>query len=433
MKKCAAVLTAAVLLVQLFAVAAFARSARAGDVSMNGDIEPEDARIVLRMAVLLDSYTAAQKKLADIDYNGRITPEDARIILRVTVGLEPTPRTMIVLTDQDLTTYVYSGGSGVAGQDSGGQNPSGTNNSGVSASVPAASAIPMPAASTQSGTFTFTSYGWGDGVGMSQYGAVGMAKAGYTCEQILKHYFTGVKLVKDTSYPAYTDFVDEYAKTEELVARIVYQEMYGIVDDNPAAGAEALKAQTIVIFTLLKYYNFDVYRAVSVGYATDRSYDSLPGDLKQYVKEVMGQYIAVASDASNKPIEALFYAIAAAKTASAKDVWGSEYSYLQSVNSPYDTTAARFSRTFCFSKDDMRQMIHDYDSSIELPSDPSQWIKIISHSASIDAQRGYVTKVQVGNRVLDGYSQFCDGLMEDYFWSSNFFGASTCFYVTYTP
>ena len=37
--------------------------------------------------------------------------------------------------------------------------------------------------------------GFGHGVGMSQYGAKGMAEAGYNFEQILTHYFTGTTLV----------------------------------------------------------------------------------------------------------------------------------------------------------------------------------------------------------------------------------------------
>jgi stage II sporulation protein D len=39
--------------------------------------------------------------------------------------------------------------------------------------------------------YTFTGKGWGHGVGMSQEGAKGMAKAGFTYEQILKYYYTG--------------------------------------------------------------------------------------------------------------------------------------------------------------------------------------------------------------------------------------------------
>ena len=38
--------------------------------------------------------------------------------------------------------------------------------------------------------------GYGHGVGMSQYGALGMAKKGYKYKDILKHYYTGVEIAK---------------------------------------------------------------------------------------------------------------------------------------------------------------------------------------------------------------------------------------------
>lgn len=37
-----------------------------------------------------------------------------------------------------------------------------------------------------------TTYGYGHGVGMSQWGANGMAQEGHTATQILKHYYTGI-------------------------------------------------------------------------------------------------------------------------------------------------------------------------------------------------------------------------------------------------
>lgn len=43
---------------------------------------------------------------------------------------------------------------------------------------------------------TISTKGYGHGVGMSQYGAEGMAKEGYTYEEILKHYYTGTELKK---------------------------------------------------------------------------------------------------------------------------------------------------------------------------------------------------------------------------------------------
>ena len=45
---------------------------------------------------------------------------------------------------------------------------------------------------------TFTVTGYGHGVGMSQYGANAMAKAGSSWEEILLHYYTGVSLEEST-------------------------------------------------------------------------------------------------------------------------------------------------------------------------------------------------------------------------------------------
>ena len=46
-------------------------------------------------------------------------------------------------------------------------------------------------------TITFTTRGFGHRVGMSQYGAQAMAKAGSTCAQILAHYYTGTELIRE--------------------------------------------------------------------------------------------------------------------------------------------------------------------------------------------------------------------------------------------
>jgi stage II sporulation protein D len=44
--------------------------------------------------------------------------------------------------------------------------------------------------------FVFIGRGWGHGVGMCQVGAYGLAKQGFTAEQIIKTYYTGVELTK---------------------------------------------------------------------------------------------------------------------------------------------------------------------------------------------------------------------------------------------
>ncbi|HVI72374.1 MAG TPA: hypothetical protein VM656_12925, partial [Pyrinomonadaceae bacterium] len=44
--------------------------------------------------------------------------------------------------------------------------------------------------------FIFIGRGWGHGVGMCQVGAYGLAKQGWTTEQILKAYYSGIELTR---------------------------------------------------------------------------------------------------------------------------------------------------------------------------------------------------------------------------------------------
>lgn len=59
-----------------------------GDIDGDGKVTAADARLVLRRAANLISFTADQDWLADVDDDGKVTAADARIILRVAAGLE---------------------------------------------------------------------------------------------------------------------------------------------------------------------------------------------------------------------------------------------------------------------------------------------------------------------------------------------------------
>lgn len=48
----------------------------------------------------------------------------------------------------------------------------------------------------QNGKIHMAGKGYGHGVGMSQWGAYGMAQDGNTAEQIIKHYFQNVEIVQ---------------------------------------------------------------------------------------------------------------------------------------------------------------------------------------------------------------------------------------------
>ena len=48
----------------------------------------------------------------------------------------------------------------------------------------------------EDGQFVFVGHGYGHGVGMSQFGAKSLSETGYTCEQILKYFYTGIEVEK---------------------------------------------------------------------------------------------------------------------------------------------------------------------------------------------------------------------------------------------
>jgi stage II sporulation protein D len=64
----------------------------------------------------------------------------------------------------------------------------------VSALAAAAPASVTAAEATTPSVFVLTGHGWGHGVGMSQWGAFGQARAGRTYRQILAHYYRGTTL-----------------------------------------------------------------------------------------------------------------------------------------------------------------------------------------------------------------------------------------------
>ena len=76
-----------------------------GDVSGDGEVTAEDARLALRAAVGLEDFAAGSAEFlaADASRDGEITAEDARLILRAAVGLE-TLEARTPATPQEPTT-----------------------------------------------------------------------------------------------------------------------------------------------------------------------------------------------------------------------------------------------------------------------------------------------------------------------------------------
>ena len=82
-----------------------------GDVSMNGEVKPYDASLVLREAAGPSFLTEKQKAVADVSGNGIISAYDASLILQFSVGLisrfDPEPLGTKAATINELATISF--------------------------------------------------------------------------------------------------------------------------------------------------------------------------------------------------------------------------------------------------------------------------------------------------------------------------------------
>lgn len=373
-----------------------------GDADTNDTVTASDARIILRFSTDLDVYSKAHLKICDIDNDGRITSADARYVLRTSVNLSSLSGETVSVTESEFHDYVN-------GEP---EDPL------FKWNIP-----PMPEVNAPHETFTFTVYGHGHGVGLSMYGALSLEDAGYTYDKILSHYYTGTEIKDYGYYPQLTYYpTTGYIDTEQLVARITYQEIYGITEYGRYK--EALKAQAVAVFTILAYNNFFVKNKWDVGIASPVGYYNLPSDFRALIHDIMGEYMTEVGKTA--PIMSVYSGLAAGMTASAEDIWGTDIPYLQSVESPFDMDRSNFISTRTYTVSEMKKLIKTYNPAIHLSEDPAEWLEIVEHNASIDENRGYVIKIRVGDRYMDGAEDFNLNLMRNALRSS-------CFYITYTP
>lgn len=68
-----------------------------GDVNLNGDVELDDAKMVLRTALKLETLTGTALEAADVDKDGEVTLKDANVVLQMSLKLVSE-----VLPDEDL-------------------------------------------------------------------------------------------------------------------------------------------------------------------------------------------------------------------------------------------------------------------------------------------------------------------------------------------
>lgn len=275
--------------------------------------------------------------------------------------------------------------------------------------------------SSKTGTFVFTVYGYGHGVGMSQNGASEYARRGWTYKQILLHYYNnpGISLVKDSNLPSKVTYNGKSYSLAEYLGKTAYAEV------GPSAPLESIKSQMVAIYTYAKRQNF---KMTTSNHAFRESYAGTSSSIENAIKATLGEYLAYYGSPAFTP----YFSTAAGKTTSSANVWGGSQNSYPYLAGGRTSPEGDVKRTLTISSEELRKKVEAYNAKVDsskritLQSDPAQWIKILEHDSARGSSCGYISSMKIGNQTMRGNA-----------FRLNIMGAATlrshCFTFTYTP
>lgn len=275
--------------------------------------------------------------------------------------------------------------------------------------------------SSKTGTFVFTVYGYGHGVGMSQNGASEYARRGWTYKQILLHYYNnpGISLVKDSNLPSKVTYNGKSYSLAEYLGKTAYAEV------GPSAPLESIKSQMVAIYTYAKRQNF---KMTTSNHAFRESYAGTSSSIENAIKATLGEYLAYYGSPAFTP----YFSTAAGKTASSANVWGGSQNSYPYLAGGRTSPEGNVKRTLTISSEELRKKVEAYNAKVDsskhitLQSNPAQWIKILEHDSARGSSCGYISSMRIGNQTMRGNA-----------FRLNIMGAavlrSHCFTFTYTP
>lgn len=197
-----------------------------------------------------------------------------------------------------------------------------------------------------------------------------------------------VEVQVDKGAPEVMKINGEIIEAKEALARLVMTEM------GEGYDVEAIKAQTVVIYTYLKYRDTDfTIDGVEIS-------DTYNDEVKSAVDSVFGQYLTYKDEIALTP----YFSIAARKTTDSENVFTQGYPYLKSVeaNGNPDSLHKDYKIEKTYSAGEVKGLLLDKNSEFALTDDPSLWIIINEQDASISSSIGYVTRVTVGGVEMTG-------------------------------
>lgn len=197
---------------------------------------------------------------------------------------------------------------------------------------------------------------------------------------------------QDTGAPLVIKINGQNIEAKEALARLVMTEM------GDGYNLEAIKAQTVVIYTYLKYRdtNFEI-NGVELS-------DTYNDEVMSAVEAVFGEYLTYNGEVALTP----YFGVAADKTADGSTVFSGSYPYLRSVqvSGNPDISAENYKLERTYSIGELKGILLDFSSALNLDDEPLMWITVAEHDAAVSSSIGYVTKVNVGGVEMSGLD-FC--------------------------
>ncbi len=216
--------------------------------------------------------------------------------------------------------------------------------------------------------------------------------------------------------PDVTDMQITLYRTESDSVEVLdaYSYICGVVAAEMPASfeTEALKAQTVAAFTYaLNKINYEpshkdgahlcddynhckayLSEAQVQNHWGDAYYNKMYKKIKNAVSAVLGKVITY----DGVPINAVFHNISGGNTASAKEVWGADIAYLQSVPCKSDTKCDDYNSSLTLTEKEFADVFFQ-SLGVVLPSDSEGWIGEISYHPS-----GLVNEVNIGGTLYSG-------------------------------
>lgn len=231
------------------------------------------------------------------------------------------------------------------------------------------------------GQIAFTTYGWGHGCGLSQNGANFYATyGGYDYQSILFHYYPGTTLMQ-TATPSTITAGGKTGSVLDIISMIVFNEMSSSMAD------EAMKAQAIAAYTYIMNPYSDPNSMICK--------ENPPQNVKDAVQSVLGQALYYNGDYALT----MYGASSGGYTASAVDIFGTNYDYLISVPCEYDALYdPHYGDVVYFTQDEIRSKLQAA-YGISLSNNPSTWMTLEVGNG------GYIRHVNIdGQKTVSGES-----------------------------